>query len=209
MKKTFTERLSQLKGERWDTNMSIKSIWKVYYVVDRGNFEFMKIVGVFTSRSEAKRVIARYRRLPGFSKKIGRFWNQPETIGEDSWTSGFVTVGGRRTSADCQKWKMPKQTDGKGRKAGTQIFSVYHTYCNCGYDETKFIGNYLSLAQARAAISRLRKKAGFRRYPKNFVVETYSVGQCYWRNGFKSVRLPKSVQSKIIDKKFLNSRKRA
>jgi hypothetical protein len=62
-------------------------------VIDSGN-DYVKLIGIFSTREEAERAVARHKTLPGFSNFPDRFEIEENTVNTASWTSGFFTVPG-------------------------------------------------------------------------------------------------------------------
>ena len=61
-------------------------------------------------------------------------------------------------------------------------------------ESVKALGVYSSESKARAAIKRLVKLPGFRRYPKSFYIDRYTLNQDKWIEGFVTRRwTPKSA----------------
>ena len=67
------------------------------------------------------------------------------------------------------------------------VFVVQHSYEDGEHEETKFIGVYASVADAEAAVARLRDRPGFRNYRDAFTINAYQVGQDHWTEGFVSL----------------------
>ena len=67
------------------------------------------------------------------------------------------------------------------------VFVVQHSYEDGEHEETKFIGVYASVADAEAAVARLRDLPGFRNYRDAFTINAYEVGQDHWTEGFISL----------------------
>jgi hypothetical protein len=67
------------------------------------------------------------------------------------------------------------------------VFVVQHSYEDGEHEETKFIGVYASVADAEAAVARLRDLPGFRHYRDAFTINAYEVGQDHWTEGFISL----------------------
>ena len=67
------------------------------------------------------------------------------------------------------------------------VFVVQHSYEDGEHEETKFIGVYASVADAEAAVARLRDRPGFRNHRDAFTINAYEVGQDHWTEGFISL----------------------
>lgn len=66
------------------------------------------------------------------------------------------------------------------------VFVVQHSYEDGEHEETKFIGVYASIADAEAAVARLRDLPGFRNHRDAFTINAYQLGQDHWTDGFVS-----------------------
>lgn len=66
------------------------------------------------------------------------------------------------------------------------VFVVQHSYDDGEHEETKFIGVYASVADAEAAIARLRDLPGFRNHRHAFTINACELGQDHWTEGFVS-----------------------
>jgi hypothetical protein len=66
------------------------------------------------------------------------------------------------------------------------VFVVQHSYEDGEHEETKFIGVYASVADAEAAVARLRDLPGFRNHRDAFTIHAYQLGQDHWTEGFVS-----------------------
>ena len=69
----------------------------------------------------------------------------------------------------------------------TTVFIVQHSYEDGEHEETKFIGVYASVADAEAAVVRLRDRPGFRNHRHAFTINACIVGQDHWTEGFVSL----------------------
>jgi len=67
------------------------------------------------------------------------------------------------------------------------VFIVQHEYERDGIDHSFLIGAYRSLAEAEAAVGRIRLKPGFRDWPDGFTIDEYTLGEDNWTEGFVSV----------------------
>ena len=54
--------------------------------------EDVKMIGVYSSESDARQAIARLADQPGFRDHPGGFQIDPYELNKDHWTEGFVTV---------------------------------------------------------------------------------------------------------------------
>ena len=61
--------------------------------------------------------------------------------------------------------------------------TLAYTYCD-GEDDDKLIGVYASSTDAKAAVERIKGKAGFIDHPDGFEIAEYTVGQDHWTEGF-------------------------
>jgi hypothetical protein len=68
----------------------------------------------------------------------------------------------------------------------TTIYSLWHIYDRDGEEESKYIGDYSTEENAKAAISRLRDKAGFRDWPDGFEIFENVLDRDGWTEGFFS-----------------------
>jgi hypothetical protein len=66
------------------------------------------------------------------------------------------------------------------------VFVVQHSYEDGEHEEMKFIGVYASIADAEAAVARLRDLPGFRNHRDAFTINAYELGQDHWTEGFVS-----------------------
>lgn len=68
------------------------------------------------------------------------------------------------------------------------VYVLQHSYeYGDAYEfiETKFIGVYSSIENAKLAIKRLQDKEGFRDYPLDcFYIDKYIINQDHWQEGF-------------------------
>jgi hypothetical protein len=55
------------------------------------------------------------------------------------------------------------------------------------HDDFKIVGVYSSAEAAREGMSRARKLAGFREEPECFIVDTYTLDDDCWTDGFVSI----------------------
>jgi hypothetical protein len=67
------------------------------------------------------------------------------------------------------------------------VFVLQHSYEDGEHEETKFIGVYATVADAEAAIARVRDLPGFRNHRDAFTINAYEVGQDHWQEGFVSL----------------------
>ncbi len=65
-----------------------------------------------------------------------------------------------------------------------KVYVLQHSYELNNCDETKFIGVFSSLTEAKNAIEKLKKKEGFKQYQKNFYIDIYPINKIYWEEGF-------------------------
>ena len=65
-------------------------------------------------------------------------------------------------------------------------FLLWHTHTVGNDDDEKFIGVYASLANAEAAIQRVKDQPGFRDHPDGFEICEYPIGKDHWEQGFIS-----------------------
>lgn len=56
-----------------------------------------------------------------------------------------------------------------------------------GYDDFKIIGVYSSSETAQDGINRARKLAGFQEEPDCFIIDTYTLDEDNWTDGFVSI----------------------
>jgi hypothetical protein len=63
-------------------------------------------------------------------------------------------------------------------------FLLWHTHTVDEEDDDKLIGVYTSSTDAKAAIERIKGKAGFIDHPDGFEIVEYTVGQDHWTEGF-------------------------
>ena len=63
-------------------------------------------------------------------------------------------------------------------------FLLWHTHTVDEEDDDKLIGVYASSTDAKAAIERIKGKAGFIDHPDGFEIAEYTVGQDHWTEGF-------------------------
>ncbi len=64
------------------------------HLLDDGE-EDIKLIGVYSTRDAAKKVIERLKLKPGFRDAPAGFSIDAYTLDEDNWTEGYVTVGRR------------------------------------------------------------------------------------------------------------------
>lgn len=63
-------------------------------------------------------------------------------------------------------------------------FLLWHTHTIDEEDVEKLIGVYASSADAKAAIQRIKDKAGFKDHPDGFEIAEYTIGKDHWTEGF-------------------------
>ncbi|WP_019553479.1 DUF7336 domain-containing protein [Propionispira raffinosivorans] len=62
-----------------------------YEVGEDGQFDEIKMIGVYSSRESAEKTIARYKMLSGFKDyPISCFYISKYEIDKDHWTDGFI-----------------------------------------------------------------------------------------------------------------------
>ena len=62
-----------------------------YEVGEDGQFDEMKMIGVYSSRESAEKTIVRYKMLSGFKDyPISCFYISKYEIDKDHWTDGFI-----------------------------------------------------------------------------------------------------------------------
>jgi len=62
-----------------------------YEVGEYGQFDEIKMIGVYSSRESAEKTIARYKMLSGFKDyPISCFYISKYEIDKDHWTDGFI-----------------------------------------------------------------------------------------------------------------------
>jgi len=73
----------------------MKKVFRVNHlrVVDFGN-DYVKFIGIYSTREAAERAVAKHKTLPGFSDFPACFKIDEITVNAASWTSGFFTVSG-------------------------------------------------------------------------------------------------------------------
>lgn len=74
--------------------------------------------------------------------------------------------------------------------------------CNDNVPDIKQIGIYSTLANAQAAIARLRKKTGFRDWPSGFRVVAKTLNQDSWSEGFVEADAAEPAQDKDLSTCF-------
>ena len=57
---------------------------------DSENIDDFKIIGIYSSKSEAEKVVNRLRNMPGFSGYPNHFNIGPYVLGKNYWEDGFV-----------------------------------------------------------------------------------------------------------------------
>ncbi len=78
------------------------------------------------------------------------------------------------------------------KSASQHFWLLDHCYeKDCGCDEYKLIGAFATQAAAVAVKKKLVKKAGFRRYPRSFIISKCTIGRVGWETGFVSMLPPK------------------
>jgi hypothetical protein len=74
-----------------------RSVYLVYHVREMNpGEEDSKLIGVYSSRSEADEARIRSLKLPSFRKYPKGFIIDRYIINHDSWTSGFITVKNKK-----------------------------------------------------------------------------------------------------------------
>lgn len=99
-----------------------------------------------------------------------------------------MNLRGRKN--DLPAWlleKAPKRKPGDYTPKGPTVFVVQHSYAidkRSGEEDAKLIGVFATKGKAKSAIAALRKKPGFKRYPRKFSIDPYEVDQVCWQDGF-------------------------
>ncbi len=65
-----------------------------------------------------------------------------------------------------------------------KVFVLEHTYEDESHEDSKLIGVYSSIEQAKSTINKLRKLPGFRTHPDGFNIDEYQLNQDSWDEGF-------------------------
>lgn len=68
------------------------------------------------------------------------------------------------------------------------VYLVQHAHDLDGREEIKIVGIYNSRNEAALAVRRLRRRPGFRHYPKGFHIDRYEIGKDRWAEGFVSAK---------------------
>jgi hypothetical protein len=84
----------------------------------------------------------------------------------------------------------------------TAVYIVTHAYELDGCEESKIIGAYATLKDARLAVRRKRRYPGFCDHPKGFHIDCYELGRDQWSEGFVTVparkkKQPSSAKSRL------------
>jgi len=69
-----------------------------------------------------------------------------------------------------------------------KVFLVQHAYYLEEEEEIKIIGIYSTQDKAEEAIAKLRSQPGFQDTPKDFYIDTYTMDQDHWSEGYVTVR---------------------
>jgi hypothetical protein len=79
-----------------------------------------------------------------------------------------------------------------GRGAGEEamkVFVLQHVHAvTHGEEDIKMIGIYSSRALAEQAMGRLRRQPGFCDAPAGFAIDTYTIDEDNWREGYVTVK---------------------
>jgi hypothetical protein len=65
-----------------------------------------------------------------------------------------------------------------------EVSLLWHVHQADGEDDEKLIGVYRGVADAKAAIERLRNKPGFAAFPDSFQICPYELNRDHWTEGF-------------------------
>lgn len=61
-----------------------------YEVGDHGEYDEIKLIGVYSSRVKAEAIVEKYKNLPGFRDYLDGFHINEHEIDKDNWTEGFI-----------------------------------------------------------------------------------------------------------------------
>lgn len=64
------------------------------------------------------------------------------------------------------------------------VYVVQHSYEDGTHEDVKFIGVFDSKKLAEDAVAELRVTSGFRDHPNGFSIDTYTLNEAWWHEGF-------------------------
>ena len=68
------------------------------------------------------------------------------------------------------------------------VFILWHVHeFKDQEDDVKLVGVYATERGAKLAQARAKKRPGFRRHPRGFVIDEYKLGKDHWTEGFAAV----------------------
>jgi len=59
---------------------------------DSDGYDDIKFIGVYSTRQEADKAVARLKQVPGFTETPQGFYVDQYEVDKDHWTEGFVDV---------------------------------------------------------------------------------------------------------------------
>ena len=73
--------------------INLKKVYILHHIHEfENNQENIKLIGVFSSKEKALKVLANHKILPGFKDAPNGFSIDEYTIDRIGWTEGFVTI---------------------------------------------------------------------------------------------------------------------
>jgi hypothetical protein len=62
-----------------------------YEVGENGEFDEVKLIGVYSTQEKAEEVVERYKEIPGFKNYLNGFHIGEHEINKDNWNEGFIS----------------------------------------------------------------------------------------------------------------------
>jgi len=73
------------------SDMSVQSCFLLHHIRVAGDYEDIKIIGVYRSYAEAEAAVHRAKERPGFRDSAESFSIDEYQFGKDHWTQGFIS----------------------------------------------------------------------------------------------------------------------
>jgi hypothetical protein len=62
-----------------------------YEVGENGEFNEVKLIGVYSTQEKAEEAVDRYKEIPGFKNYLNGFHIGKHEINKDNWNEGFIS----------------------------------------------------------------------------------------------------------------------
>lgn len=119
-----------------------------------------KLIGFYSSRQNAEKVIKRYKSITGFC-------DYPEDFVIEEWEANVDDF-----NDICGDFKY------------TVFYLAHEYYDGVEYDYVTDIGVYSTLKKAERAMSKYRKLPQFKEYTDGFSIDEYEIDKDHWTEGF-------------------------